>query len=224
MTAFADHGGAPQRHNASKIGLLGGSFNPAHAGHREISIAALKHFNLDAVWWLVTPGNPLKNPDEYAPYEDRMRMARRVAGHHRLVVSNFEQRKNTQYTVDTIDALQTLWPDMRFLWLMGADSLENFHAWRDWRRIAQMIPFAVFNRPGSETAADQSIAGKELSAFRVETNDLASMLHRVSPIDPPVWAFMPATANPLSSTALREQCRQTSDETPPGPGPADETQ
>ena len=194
----------PPRHDASTVGLLGGSFNPAHDGHREISLAAIKALGLDAVWWLVSPANPLKDPAAYAPYEERLAQARRVANHHRIVVSNFEQRKNLQYTIDTLEALTALWPDVTFVWLMGADSLASFHLWRDWRRIAELAPVAVFSRPGSETAAEESVAAKELSAFRVETGEAASMLQR----EPPVWAFFSSTANPLSSTQLRAQCRQ----------------
>lgn len=190
---------APPRHATGRIGLLGGSFNPAHAGHREISLAALKHLRLDAVWWLVSPGNPLKNPDDYAPYEERLAIARRVADHHRIVISDFERRKSLQYTVDTIDLLRNLWPDMGFVWLMGADSLETFHLWRDWQSIFSALPLAIFNRPGSESAPLSATAARKFADFRVETSKAATILDH----EPPVWTFIPDTANPLSSTALR---------------------
>lgn len=189
----------PHRHNQSRIGLLGGSFNPAHEGHREISLAALRALGLDAVWWLVSPGNPLKAPDDYAPYELRLAKARAVADHPLIVVSDFENRKNLQYTVDTLDALVSLWPDMQFVWLMGADSLENFDRWKDWRRIFALAPIAVFSRPGHEKAAEESPAAKEFAAFRLEgtaARDLAGA-------EPPAWAYFSETANPLSSTRLR---------------------
>ena len=196
---------APPRHATARIGLLGGSFNPAHGGHREISIAALNYIKLDAVWWLVSPGNPLKDPGAYAPYEERLAKARRVADHHRIVVSDFERRKNLQYTIDTLDAIQTLWPDMGFVWLMGADSLMTFHLWRDWKSIFARTPIAVFNRPGSETAPEEAEAAQEFSRFRVETEKAATILSE----EPPAWTFIAATSNPLSSTALRTACPQT---------------
>lgn len=195
----------PQRHDASRIGLLGGSFNPAHDGHREISLEALKLFGLDAVWWLVTPGNPLKKgvDYDYAPYELRLAEARRVADHPRIVVSNFEGRKNLQYTVDTIEALVDLWPQMRFIWLMGADSLEGFHRWRNWRRIASLVPIAVFNRPGHETAALASETAKELALFRLPANRARDLAEA----DPPAWVFVETTRNPASATKIRARRR-----------------
>ncbi|MEZ5916740.1 MAG: nicotinate-nucleotide adenylyltransferase [Parvularculaceae bacterium] len=191
----------PQRHDQSKIGLLGGSFNPAHGGHREISLAALKLLELDVVWWLVSPGNPLKDPAAYAPYDARMAQAQRVADHHRIVVSNFEQRKDLHYTVDTLETLGALWPQMQFVWLMGADSLAGFHRWREWERIWRLAPIAVFSRPGDEDAAETSEAGKRFAAFRLDERDAASLADR----EPPAWVFLRATANPVSSTALRER-------------------
>lgn len=191
----------PQRHDTSRIGLLGGSFNPAHEGHRDISIEALKRLQLDAVWWLVSPGNPLKDGGDYvyAPYEERMAAARRVANHPRLIVSNFEERKGLQYTVDTIEALAELWPQIHFAWLMGADSLAGFHRWKDWRRIASLVPIAVFNRPGHEEAALASEAAKDLALFRVPSGRAAEIVGA----DPPVWTFIEDTRNPVSATAIR---------------------
>ena len=200
---------APPRHARARIGLLGGSFNPAHGGHREISLAALTWLELDAVWWLVSPGNPLKDPDAYAPYEERLTRARRVADHHRIVVSDFERRKNLQYTMDTLDAIQTLGPDMGFVWLMGADSLATFHLWRDWKGMFARMPIAIFNRPGSEAAPVEAPAAREFSAFRVETEKAATILTA----DTPAWTFIAATNNPLSSTALRAACNNPETQT-----------
>ena len=181
-----------------RIGLLGGSFNPAHAGHREISLAALSRLNLDAIWWLVTPGNPLKEQSEYADYEERLRIARDVADHQDIVVSDFEKRRSLQYTVDTIAQIQDANPNADFVWLMGADSLVNFHRWKDWRRIAEQAPIAVFNRPGYGDASLSSEAAVALSAFRITLDD-GDLLTR----EPPVWVFFSDTDNPMSSTALR---------------------
>ncbi|MEM9496230.1 MAG: nicotinate-nucleotide adenylyltransferase [Pseudomonadota bacterium] len=184
-----------------RIGLLGGSFNPAHDGHRDISLMALEKLALDAVWWLVTPGNPLKEKSIYAPFSERMKQARAVADHADIVVSDFENRHGLQYTVDTLERLQTLNPDMRFVWLMGADSLENFHLWRDWRRITNAVPIAVFNRPGYEADALASTAGKTLAPLRLEDQDA----DRLADADPPVWIFFKDADNPASSTALRRR-------------------
>lgn len=190
----------PQRHDHSAVGLLGGSFNPAHAGHREISLLALERLKLDAVWWLVTPGNPLKDALDYAPYEDRLREARRVADHPRIVVSNFEERRGLQYTIDTVSALEALWPQMRFVWLMGADSLATFHKWKDWRRIFSLLPIAVFARPGWNEAALRSEAAAEFTHFRLEGGAQA-----LPGAEPPAWMFIDDTANPISSTQIRRR-------------------
>jgi len=190
----------PQRHDRSAVGLLGGSFNPAHEGHREISILALERLKLDAVWWLVTPGNPLKERQAYAPYEQRLRQARRIADHSRIVVSNFEARRGLQYTVDTIAALESLWPQIRFVWLMGADSLATFHQWKDWRRIFVQAPIAVFARPGYDEEALQSEAAKEFAHFR-----LAGEAPRLADAEPPAWMFFEESANPASSTEIRRR-------------------
>lgn len=182
-----------------RIGLLGGSFNPAHAGHREISLAALDRLGLDAVWWLVTPGNPLKDKGVYAPYEERLHKARRVADHPDIVVSDFERRHDLQYTVDTLERLQEINPDARFVWLMGADSLASFHGWKDWRRIAERVPIAVFNRPGHGEDALAGEAAKALAAFRIDASAAQTLIEQT----PPAWVYFADLDNPLSSTALR---------------------
>ncbi len=194
----------PQRHDHSAIGLLGGSFNPAHDGHREISLTALDRLQLDAVWWLVSPGNPLKDPKDYAPYETRLAQARRVADHPRIVVSDFERRKNLQYTVDTLEMLATLWPQIRFVWLMGADSLASFHCWKEWRRIFALAPIAVFSRPGFEAAVGESEAAREFQAFLFDPADGAEL----AGAEPPAWVYLPETCNPASSTAFRARQRR----------------
>lgn len=185
-----------------RIGLLGGSFNPAHAGHREISLAALDRLRLDAVWWLVTPGNPLKDPGDYADYEDRLHKARMVADHEDIVVSDFEKRRGLQYTVDTLEQIRDANPSALFAWLMGADSLANFHRWKDWRRIAELAPIAVFNRPGYGKGALDGEAAKTLAPFRLDgaRDDLLTA-------DPPAWLFFEDLDNELSSTAIRNANR-----------------
>ncbi len=130
------------------IGLLGGSFNPAHGGHRAVSLEVMRRFRLDAVWWLVSPQNPLKPAAGMAPLAARMASARAVARHPRIRVTDIEARLGTQLTVDTIAALKALHPHVRFLWIMGADNLLQFHRWTAWREIARAVPIVVVARAG----------------------------------------------------------------------------
>lgn len=136
------------RRRMARIGLLGGSFNPAHRGHRRMSLAALDALGLDEVWWLVSPGNPLKPAKGMAPYEARLASARTLARRSRIKVSDFEAGAGTRYTVDTLAALLNRWPNHQFIWLMGEDTVPQFHQWKDWRRLARMVPIALISRPG----------------------------------------------------------------------------
>ena len=190
--------------SSQRIGLLGGSFNPPHDGHVEISLTALNWLKLDAVWWLVTPGNPLKNPDVYAPYEERLCAARQIIKDDRIVVSNFEERRNLQYTAETLSALNEDFPAMKFVWLMGADSLRDFHRWRDWRKIAALAPIAVFNRPGFGDDALRSETAQALAHFRLD----AAAAETLCDSEPPAWIFYQATDNPISSTELRQTSKR----------------
>ena len=132
----------------ARIGLLGGSFNPAHRGHRRMSLAALDSLGLDEVWWLVSPGNPLKPKKGMAPYPARLASARAMVRRSRIKVSDFEAGADTRYTVDTIATLLRRWPNHQFIWLMGEDIVAQFHQWKDWRRLARMVPIALISRPG----------------------------------------------------------------------------
>ena len=138
----------------ARIGLLGGSFNPAHGGHRAASLHAMRALGLDEVWWLVSPGNPLKqDAKDMAPFEARLASARRLARRARIRPSDFEQREGTRFSIDTVKRLKLRFPRHRFLWLMGADNLRNFHQWRDWRELAREVPIAVIRRPGYDRHA-----------------------------------------------------------------------
>jgi nicotinate-nucleotide adenylyltransferase len=138
----------------ARIGLLGGSFNPAHRGHRRISLAALDALGLDEVWWLVSPGNPLKaGAKDMAPFSARLASAEAMAARAPIRASDFEARAGTRYTIDTLAALKRRYPDDAFIWLMGSDSVPNFHQWRRWRDIARTVPIAVIRRPGYDHAA-----------------------------------------------------------------------
>lgn len=141
-----------------RVGLLGGSFNPAHKGHRAISLHALRALDLDEIWWLVSPGNPLKPIEGMAPFAARMASARAMSRHAPIRVSGIETRLKTRYTVDTLIKLPRLFPKYRFIWLMGADNLGQFHKWRDWRTIARQVPIAVIARPGYDRHARASPA------------------------------------------------------------------
>lgn len=137
-----------------RIGLLGGSFNPAHRAHRAMSLAAMEELGLDEVWWLVSPGNPLKDKaKDMAPYAARLASARAMARRSRIKVSDFEAGAGTRYTVDTLQLLLNRWPNHRFIWLMGEDTVAQFHQWKHWRALARMVPIAVLSRPGYDDDA-----------------------------------------------------------------------
>ncbi len=135
------------------IGLLGGSFNPAHDGHLYVSQTAIKRLKLDYVWWLVSPGNPLKDEKSMAAFAARFASAQKAARHPRLIVTDIEKRLGTRYTADTVAALQRRFPNVTFVWLMGSDNLENFHRWQHWEQIVRRVAIAVVQRPGSILAA-----------------------------------------------------------------------
>jgi nicotinate-nucleotide adenylyltransferase len=136
----------------ARIGLLGGSFNPAHRGHRRISLAALDALGLDEVWWLVSPGNPLKPAHGMAPFAARLASAKRIARRAPIRVSHFEAQAGTRYTVDTVAKLKRRYPGTRFIWLMGGDTVAEFHRWKRWRDLARSVPIAVIARPGYDRA------------------------------------------------------------------------
>ncbi len=141
-----------------RVGLLGGSFNPAHRAHRAISLHALRALALDEVWWLVSPGNPLKPEEGMAPFAARIASARAMAKHAPIRVTAIEKRLKTRYTADTLAKLPRLFPRHRFIWLMGADNLAQFHKWERWRSIARQVPIAVIARPGYDANAHASPA------------------------------------------------------------------
>jgi nicotinate-nucleotide adenylyltransferase len=149
-----------------RIGLLGGSFNPAHRGHRRISLAAIEALGLDEVWWLVSPGNPLKHgASDMGPFEARLASAKRMARGCRIRPSDFERRSGTRFTIDTLTQLKRRYPRFRFIWLMGEDSLPQFHLWRSWRSIVRLLPIAVISRPGYADVAHAARAMGWLRRF-----------------------------------------------------------
>jgi nicotinate-nucleotide adenylyltransferase len=184
----------------ARIGLLGGSFNPAHRGHRSISLAAMRVLALDEVWWLVSPGNPLKEGSEdMAPYDARLASAREMAKRSRIRVSDFEAEVGTRYTIDTLRELVQRYPEDRFVWLMGADSLRNFHMWKDWREIARLMPIAVIRRPGYDWAAHAVRAMGWLGRFVRPS----SQARHWTEWSAPAIFLLRLPPDPASSTAIR---------------------
>ena len=181
-----------------RIGLFGGSFDPPHAGHRAVSIEALKRLRLDAVWWLVSPQNPLKPhvPDDLGR---RIATARALARDPRSRITGVEAGLGTTYTADTLRRLRRRLPGVRLVWMMGADNLATFHRWRDWEDIAASVPIAIFNRPGLALRALASPAARTLAGSRIRE----SQAGRLADMTPPAWVFLSSPHVPLSSTQLR---------------------
>ena len=186
-----------------RVGLLGGSFNPAHEGHRHISMVALSRLGLDEVWWLVSPQNPLKSRRDMVGFRRRFAMARLQARHPRILVTDLEKRLGTRYTFDTLAALGRYYPKTRFVWLMGADNLGQIHRWQRWRGIFEKMPIAVFDRP---LYGMRSLAGHAAMAYARGRRDQASSRDLVT-ATPPAWIFFPSRLEPLSSTQLRQAAR-----------------
>lgn len=185
------------RDTTRRIGLLGGSFNPAHEGHRHISLEALRRLDLDEVWWLVSPQNPLK--PQSSPLDARMQSARSVAQGSRMIVTDIEQRLGTRYTLDTIRALKRRNPGVTFVWLMGGDNLAGFQLWRGWQWIAREVAICVISRPGAGPKAQLGRLAKRFPGARIRPQAAALLCTRT----PPAWTLLTARWNPLSSTQLR---------------------
>ena len=181
-----------------RIGLLGGSFDPAHQGHVHITLEALKRFDLEEVWWLVSPGNPLKKRGP-APMDVRTARAKDVMRHPRVHVSNIEAELNTRYTAETLRALCHKFPFARFTWLMGADNLAQFHLWKDWHEIIETVPIGVLARPG------ERIDGRTAPAAQIYRHALLKgrQSRILSKANAPAWAFVNVPMRDISSTELR---------------------
>ncbi|MEW9921154.1 nicotinate-nucleotide adenylyltransferase [Marimonas sp. MJW-29] len=180
------------------IGLLGGSFDPAHAGHAHITREALKRFGLDRVWWLVSPGNPLKARGP-APLQTRMARAREVMRHPRVEVTDIEARLGTRYTAETLARMRALYPGVRFVWLMGADNMAQLHLWQDWRQIIEGVPVGVLARPGQRISARMSRAAAIYASYRIP----GRFSHLLAGAEAPAWCFVNVPMVDVSSTAIR---------------------
>jgi nicotinate-nucleotide adenylyltransferase len=188
----------------TRIGLLGGSFNPAHSGHRAISLAAMRALDLDEVWWLVSPGNPLKTgAKDMAPLAVRLESARAMARRAPIRATDIEARLGTRYTVDTLKKLVRLYPKNRFIWLMGGDNLAQFHCWRDWRRIARTMPIAVIARPGYEHAAHAGPAMGWLRRWQRPVHHSSRWAKNWTKWRLPALVLLRFRPDPTSATAAR---------------------
>ncbi len=190
--------GFPVARKGMVIGLLGGSFDPAHGGHVHITREALKRMGLDRVWWLVSPGNPLKTRGP-APLADRMAHARKVMRDPRVVVTDLEARLGTRFTAETLKSLKALYPGVRFVWLMGADNLVQFHRWDSWEDILRMVPVGVLARPGWGVRARMS------KAARIYGGDLVDRGEVLRSKPAPAWCFVNLPMDGSSSSAIRAQ-------------------
>jgi len=182
-----------------RVGILGGSFNPAHEGHVEISRTALSRLGLDQVWWLVSPQNPLKRADGMAPVAERLKAARALVRDRRIRVSALEQELGTRYTADTLAALAQRYPRTRFVWLMGADNLADIARWERWTEIFHRVPIAVIARPSYSLKGLAAKAALRFRRFRLPDGAARSLVER----RPPAWVFVVGRLSPLSATAIR---------------------
>jgi len=188
-----------------KIGLLGGSFNPAHRGHVHISNLALKHLDLDEIWWLVSPQNPLKPVRGMAPLSERLAQAAAVAQHSHIRVTDIEASFGSRYTADTLATLRKRFPATNFVWIMGADNLKQISRWERWTRIFQTTPIAIFARPAYSLSALGSLAARRFARHRM----FPGSARRLATAPPPAWVFFATRLDPMSATAIRVQRRRS---------------
>ena len=196
--------------SSKRVGVLGGSFNPAHDGHMHISELALERLNLDEVWWLVSPQNPLKPVAGMAPFGDRMKSAQSVTStESQIIISDFEKIHCSTRTLSTLKKLKHTYPKHRFVWLMGADNLIQAHRWHGWNLIFNIVPIAVFARPTYSLRALSSCAVKKFSRARIKEINVRKLVH----MKPPVWAYLEIPLHPASSTEIRTVTKTTNRKT-----------
>lgn len=182
------------------VGLFGGSFNPPHGGHALVAEIALRRLALDQLWWMVTPGNPLKSVRELAPLAERIERSEKIARNPRIKVTAFEAARHVRYTADTLALVKARNPGVDFVWIMGADSLRDFHRWQRWREIVLTFPIAVIDRPGATLSFLSSVVAKTFDYARIDEGD-APLLARMQA---PAWTFIHGPRSSLSSTAIRK--------------------
>lgn len=181
------------------IGLFGGSFNPPHEGHALVAEIAMRRLGLDQLWWMVTPGNPLKNRTELAPLADRIAACESLVSDPRIKITAFEQTLGVSYTANTLAKVKARNPHAHFIWVMGADNLRTFHHWQKWRLIAETFPIAVIDRPGATLAYLSSTMAQAFSHARIDEDDAGVLWKKQAP----AWVFIHGPRSTLSSTALR---------------------
>lgn len=186
-----------------RVGLLGGSFNPAHEGHLHVSRMAIQALGLDRLWWMVSPQNPLKSTDEMAPFAQRLASAKHMAKHPRIMVSDIEQKLGTRFTADTLRALKARNPQVQFIWVMGADNLIQFTKWENWQDIAHAVPIAVYPRPGYSLQARLSPAANWYGANQINALAAKNLGHTQAP----ALVFLDGPEHPASATAIRAQSK-----------------
>lgn len=189
----------PHAATGLSVGLFGGSFNPPHAGHRLVAEIALRRLKLNQLWWMVTPGNPLKSGRHLETLASRIAASEAIADDPRIRVTAFEAAHQVRYTADTIELVLSRNPGVNFVWVMGADNLKNFHKWQRWRQITDRIPIAVIDRPGSTLSFLSSIMAKSYDFARIDEDDAALLARRAAP----AWTFIHGPRSSLSSTAIR---------------------
>ena len=195
----------PHVEKGMAVGLFGGSFNPPHAGHALVAEIARRRLALDQLWWIVTPGNPLKSSNELAPLADRLKLSERVAKNPRIKVTAFEAAHNIRYTADTLALVRAKNPGVYFVWIMGADSLASFHRWKGWTQIMQEVPVAVVSRPWISLKSRFSPAAHRFARYRLPSQSAI----RLPGSPTPAWVFLFGRFNFQSSTALRERLRRS---------------
>lgn len=205
----------PPLADGARIGLYGGSFNPPHAAHRLVALQALKRLGLDQVWWLVTPGNPLKSRDGLPDVAERLALTRSMARHPRFHVTGFEADIGARYSQQTIAYLQKRFPRVHFVWIIGGDSLTSLHRWRNWRQLMRHVPVAVIDRPGDTLGATAAPAARLFATARVPEAQARSLALRRAP----AWTLLHGPRSTLSSTALRQAGTAQTD-TGKAPSPA----
>ena len=197
------HAKPPLALAGQRIGLLGGSFNPPHAAHRLTSQIALKRLGLDGVWWIVTPGNPLKSQSELLPLAERLALAHAVKQDSRVTLTAFETGLTSLFTAGTLGFLKLRYPGVRFVWLMGGDCLAQLHRWRQWRDIFSLLPVAVIDRPGWHLKGLAAPAARTFAASRLPEYRAQRLAFETAP----AWTFLTGPLSPLSSTAIRARTR-----------------
>ena len=194
----------PHVEKGMQVGLFGGSFNPPHAGHALVAETALRRLRLDQLWWIVTPGNPLKDHRHLAPLEARLRLSESISADPRIKVTAFEKTIGQRYTARTLEIVKARNPGVYFVWIMGADNLQGLHRWQNWQAIVRTFPIAVIDRPGSTLAYLSSKMARTFDRARVDEEDAAALAFRKAP----AWTFIHGPRSPLSSSALRDRAEQ----------------